>query len=274
MKSILGEFQMNRLNQKHFWTNLLSLYILFVVLSLAGCGNTSTGHGFERLKKTQDTDSKTHISSAEEADVLFSLARSAEKQANFQEAIKLYQVVIQKNPKSGDAFWRMAVCLDKSGNFQKSAAHFRDAIKLMPGNPEIFCDYGYSLALQKRWNNAEMNLKQSIAIQPELKRAHNNLGMVLAQGSKVDEARREFQIGGLSLPDAHWNLAQILISQSRWEEARDEFKKIKSLTPNDASVDRQLASLNRLVGKVELARRGAKSDQSVARASADAIYLK
>ncbi|MFM7319598.1 MAG: tetratricopeptide repeat protein [bacterium] len=247
-----------------------SVAVLGLVIAISGCGNAQNGPGLARLKRNSDTDSKTNISQSQQADVFFSLARAAEKQSNLQEAVKMYQSVLQKNPKSAEAHWRLAICLDKSGNFQKLATHYREAISLMPGNAEIFCDYGYSLALQNRWPDSEMNLKQSIAIRPELQRAHNNL----AHGSKLDEARREFQLGGLSLPDSHWNVAQMLVSQSRWDEARTEFRKIKTLTPKDTEVDRQLASLDRLVNKVELARRSTKTDSEVARASADAYYLK
>jgi len=238
--------------------------------SLIGCGNASREMASADLKsKDRDLGSKTRLSSSEQADVYFSLARSAEKQGNLQEAVRMYQSTLQKQPKSGEAHWRLAVCLDKSGNFQQSAQHYQDALKLMPGNPEIFCDYGYSLALQNRWNESEINLKQSIAIQPQLKRAHNNLGLVLAQGSKLDEARREFQIGGLTLADAHWNLGQMLVSQSRWDEARSEFQKIQAISPDDAQVGREIANLNRLVAKLDSVRRASQNDPALMKVSAN-----
>ena len=234
-----------------------------------GCGNASREMASAELQNKQgEFGSKSKLSTSEQADVYFSLARSAEKQGNLQEAVRLYQSTLQKHPKSGEAHWRLAICLDKSGNFQQSAQHYQDALKLMPGNPEIFCDYGYSLALQNRWNDSEMNLKQSIAIQPQLKRAHNNLGLVLAQGSKLDEARREFQIGGLTLADAHWNLGQMLVSQSRWDEARSEFQRIKAISPDDPLVNREIASLNRLVAKLDSVRKASQLDPSLVKVSA------
>lgn len=252
-----------------------AVMFFFMALSCTGCGNSMKETGQMAFQKSDaEPGTKTRFTAAEQADVFFSLARNAEKQQNLQEAVKMYQATLKQNPKSGEAHWRLAVCLDKSGNFQESARHYQDAVKFMPGNPEIFCDYGYSLALQNRWNESEMNLKQSIAIQPELQRAHNNLGLVLAHGSKLDEARREFQLGGLPAADAHWNLAQTLVSQSRWEEARDEFKRMKTLNPTDKQIDRQLASLNRLVTKVELARRDSKVDSALVKVSADAHRLK
>lgn len=250
--------------------NVRHALIFICLAAFTGCGNASREMASANLQNNSgELGSKSKLSSGEQADVYFSLARSAEKQGNLQEAVRLYQSTLQKQPKSGEAHWRLAICLDKSGNFQQSAQHYQDALKLMPGNPEIFCDYGYSLALQNRWNDSEMNLKQSIAIQPQLKRAHNNLGLVLAQGSKLDEARREFQIGGLSLADAHWNLGQMLVSQSRWDEARSEFQRIKAISPDDPQVNREIASLNRLVAKLDNVRKASQNDTSLVRVSAE-----
>lgn len=254
---------------------LLGSFLVLAILANAGCGKVQQKLGTSKLtSKGDELSRRSNLSSDEKADVYFALGRSAEKQGNLQEAMRLYSATLEKDKKFGDAHWRMAVCLDKSGNFQKSAVHYHEAVKLMPGNPEIFCDYGYSLALQNKWSDSEMNLRQSIAIQPELQRAHNNLGLVLAQGSKLEDARREFQLGGLSLPESHWNLAQMLVSQSRWEEARSEFNSVKTLTPDDPNVAKELVSLNRLVAKVESIRKVAEKDTSLVRVSTDSVKIK
>lgn len=248
--------------------NVLLFIISIGLIQLTGCGGyREHGSGDIQMQQTE-FGSKKRFSSKEHADVYFSLARSAEKQGNLQEAIRLYKATLQKQPKQGEANWRLAICLDKSGNFQESAYHYQSAIKLMPGNPEIFCDYGYSLSLQKKWEESEVNLRQSIAIKPDLKRAHNNLGLVLVQGSNLDEARREFQLGGLNLADAHWNLGQMLVSQSRWGEARTEFEKMKVIAPDDTKIGQELTSLNRLVAKLEQVKNAEKVDNHFAKVSA------
>jgi Flp pilus assembly protein TadD len=248
--------------------NLVLVLITIGSIPFVGCGGYRE-HGTGQIQSQQaEFGSKKHFSAKEHADVYFSLARSAEKQGNLQEAIRLYKATLQKQPKLGEANWRLAICLDKSGNFQESAFHYQSALKLMPGNPEIFCDYGYSLSLQKKWEESEMNLKQSLAIKPDLQRAHNNLGLVLVQGSNLDEARREFQLGGLNLADAHWNLAQMLVSQSRWGEARTEFEKMKAIAPDDASIHKELSSLNRLVAKLDRVQNAGKADSQIQRVAA------
>ncbi len=248
--------------------NAIPLLLSISFIQLTGCGGYRERGTGDIQNQQAEFGSKKHFSAKEHADVYFSLARSAEKQGNLQEAIRLYKATLQKQPKQGEANWRLAICLDKSGNFQESAYHYQSAIKLMPGNPEIFCDYGYSLSLQKKWEESEINLKQSIAIKPDLKRAHNNLGLVLVQGSNLDEARREFQLGGLNLADAHWNLGQMLVSQSRWGEARTEFEKMKVIAPEDTKIGKELMSLNRLVAKLDTIQNSGKADHHLAKASA------
>lgn len=217
-----------------------------------GCG---TGHRDilpgSMLSEDTAATGKSKLNSAQQADVYLSLGRSAESQGNLTEALRMYESAIVKQPKSGLAHWRLAVCLDKSGNFEKSADHYADAIKHLPGDAEIYCDFGYSLLIQERWRDAEMQLKQAIALKPELRRAHNNLGIVLAQGSNLEEARKEFQLGGLAVPDVHWNVAQTLIAQSRWDEARGEFQRVLSINPQNAEVAGALQGLERMVARLD-----------------------
>ena len=113
----------------------------------------------------------------------------------------------------------MAVVHDKQGEFRESAELYRKALELSPGNPDIYCDMGYSLYLQRRWAEAEMNLRQAIALNANLARAHNNLAMVLARDTRVEAALNEFQKGGSDKATSHANVAFVLTTEKRWEDA-------------------------------------------------------
>lgn len=221
-------------------------------LALAGCGS-----GYRELASNglqagdADPMGKAKLNASQQVDVYFTLGRNAEGQNNIQEAVRMYESVLAKQPKSGEAHWRLAICLDKSGNFDKSDSHYAQAIESAPGNPYIFADYGYSLALKGRYREAEQQLRQAIALKPDLQRAHNNLGIVLAQGSKLEESLQHFRLGGSNVVDAHWNLGQTLIAQSRWDEARGEFQHILALNPDDRNAKTEISGLDRLVAKME-----------------------
>ncbi len=243
-----------------------------MVLATAGCGS-----GFREMAGNSlevggaDPAARSNLNANQQAEIYFTLGRNAEGQGNLQEAIRMYQSVLAKVPDSGEAHWRLGICMDKSGNFDKSEHHYTQAIKSLPGNPHIFSDYGYSLSLQSRWRDAEMQLRQAIALKPDLQRAHNNLGIVIAQGSNPAEAVREFQLGGSNVTDAHWNVAQTLIAQSRWGEAKGEFQRILAMNPADQRVQAELQGIDRMVAKLESLKRTADpvtTDNQLMRASA------
>ena len=104
---------------------------------------------------------------------------------------------LKNDPHRADANQRLAVVHDRLGRFQESAGYYAKALAAAPGDAEIFCDKGYSLYLQRRWAEADMCLRQAIALKPRLARAHNNLGLLLARDGKVDEALAEFRAAGL-----------------------------------------------------------------------------
>ena len=53
--------------------------------------------------------------------------------------------------------------IDKASS-ASPAISIAKALKLSPGSPDIYCDMGYSLYLQRRSAEAEMNLRQAIAL--------------------------------------------------------------------------------------------------------------
>ena len=67
-----------------------------------------------------------------------------------------------------------------------------------------------------------MNLRQSIAVSPEHRRAHNNLALLLVRDNRLGEALAEFGKAGSEPVQAHMNLAFALTTNQRWEPARAE----------------------------------------------------
>ena len=78
-----------------------------------------------------------------------------------------YGEAVERDGSRADAYARMAVLHDKQGKFRESAELYRKALSGAPGDPDIFCDMGYSFYLQRRWAEAEMNLRQAIALNRE-----------------------------------------------------------------------------------------------------------
>ncbi len=88
---------------------------------------------------------------------------------------------------------RLGVLYDKQGKFEKAREYYGKALKHRPNDAELLCDIGYSYYLQQNWKESESHLRSAVKIDPQLERAHNNLGLVLARMDQPDAALAAFR---------------------------------------------------------------------------------
>ena len=214
----------------------------------AGCKNSDFFSGRNKQRETP-ADEVQPLSSSRVVDVQLSLARSLEQRGEIDSAIKAYRQVVDKDPKRSVGYWRMAVLNDRKGNVQESEQLYKQALKLDPKNPEIKCDFGYSLYLQRRWAESEVHLHEALALSATHSRAHNNLGLLFAQTDRIDEALIEFRKSGRQEAEARANLAFTLTLNRRWEEAREQYELALDANPDSAAAKSGLEKLTALVAK-------------------------
>jgi superkiller protein 3 len=155
-----------------------------------------------------------------------------EKQGQFAQAMGAYEESVKQDPKRPDAHLRLAILLDQQGKFEVAQEHYKKALALQPGSADIYCCMGYSFYLQQRWGEAEMNLRQALALEPGQCRSHNNLGLVLAQTGKRQEALAEFRKGGCKESEAHANLAFVLALKRDLPDASAEYEHALAADPS------------------------------------------
>jgi Flp pilus assembly protein TadD len=206
----------------------------------------------------QPKGGETTITPAQEADVQVSMGRVAEQQGDLDQATAAYRAALDRDRRRADAYARLAIVNDKQGKFRESADLYHKALALQPGNPDIFCDMGYSFYLQRRWAEAEIALRQAIAVSPEHRRAHNNLALLLVSDSRLDDALAEFTKAGNNPAQAHMNLAFALTVDQRWESARAEYERALALDPSSELAKTRLAELSNLMAKHQPVRDGAR----------------
>lgn len=136
----------------------------------------------------------------------FAHARRLEENGPVEEAIQEYKRLTNEHPSEATPFHRLAVLYDKNGQSEKSARHYLTAMHLAPKDIGILCDYGYSRYLQGDLHLAESTLREVITRDSNMKRAHNNLALVLARQGKDQDAIEAFQDGGATLAQARTNL--------------------------------------------------------------------
>ena len=173
-----------------------------VLGALAGCQTSGTAP-----KVAVERAAPTRLGVKQVADVEIAAARVLEKRGEPAQALAKYREALQRDPSRGDAALRAAVLLDRQGKFDEARAYYDKAWKARPDNADVPCCLGYSLYLQQHYPEAEAMLRKALAMQPDHVRAHNNLGLVLAQTGKPEQALAAFRKGGCSEADARTNIA-------------------------------------------------------------------
>lgn len=216
-----------------------------VTVLMAGCQFA----GFRSDPQESADQGDRPLNGRQVADIQLSLARSLERRGEIEPALDAYRQVVEKDPRRATGYWRMAVLHDRQGKVGESEALYRQALKLDAKNADLLCDYGYSLYLQRRWVESEEKLRQAIAIKPRHPRAHNNLGLVLAQAERSTEALAEFGKAGCDAAQARSNLAFVMTLDRRWDEARQNYQLALDANPDSEIAKTGLANLEALTAK-------------------------
>jgi Tfp pilus assembly protein PilF len=188
------------------------------------------------------------VDATQKADVEMALARSVEEQGQTDQAIAMYLDVVRKDNRRADAYHRLAILHDRKGECKAAEEFYRAALDRDPRNPQVYCDFGYSLYLQRRWDEAETSLRQALTIQPHLARAHNNYGLLLARTGRSDQALVEFRRAGCAEAEARANLALALMLEERMPGAHEQYQLALLADPNSGAARTgmdALQSLNR-----------------------------
>jgi len=209
-----------------------------VVLCLTGCQSwnpfskpsaaPATSPGAQLFAKSEPAKPLTND---QKADVQLTIASSLESEGQFDEAVKIYEGLIKKNPKGAEAYHRLALAYDKKGDSPQAEKYYRLAIERDPKNADLLCDAGYNYYLQCRWPEAEAKFNQALKLNPNLARAHNNLGLVQAHTERHDLALASFQRAGCKAADAHANLGYCLLWDRQNEPAEKQFQLAVRLDP-------------------------------------------
>ncbi|MBS0265739.1 MAG: tetratricopeptide repeat protein [Planctomycetes bacterium] len=223
--------------------------LIGLACSLAGCQFTESFRERSLARKAASGEDSAQLTPRQAADAKISLARSLEQRGETDRALEAYREILDKDSKQWAACWRLAVLSDRRGNIQESEGYYRRALKAESKNADLQCDYGYSLYLQRRWAESEEHLRQAIALKSSHRRAHNNLGMLLAQTERYQESLAEFRKSGCAEAEAEANLAFVLTLNRRWDEAREHYQLALAANPESTSAKTGLEKLEQIVAR-------------------------
>ncbi|MFO0872223.1 MAG: tetratricopeptide repeat protein, partial [Pirellulales bacterium] len=157
-----------------------------------------------------------------------SLARLSERQGKFNDALAVYQKILESDPNNVTAHHRIGAIAVKEGRLADGRQEFERAAALGKPSAELLNDLGYLCYLEQDLPRAESQLRAALSTDPRYKNAHNNLGLVLAEMGRFDEALAEFKLVG-SEAEAYSNLAYIQTKMGQLVDAERNYHKALSL---------------------------------------------
>ena len=251
-----------RIKMKRFETNGARAALMAICcIGFSGCQTTGdwiakrfgSSDEKEKIVRKDPTPQPEpmHLTPEKKARIHLTMARAHERQGNVDRAVALYEEAVTAEPKNVDAHHRLAVLFDKQGHVDKSYGHYRTAMKLAPENASIYSDYGYSCYLQGRMDEAEQHLRRALSLDGRLKRAHNNLGMILARKGDTQRALVEFHRAGCNEGEARVNLALAHLSEGRLDAAHHEMGIAAKLPGVTKETREKMARMTSLVSRVD-----------------------
>lgn len=156
-------------------------------------------------------------------DLYYQAGRVAESNGNVPLAIQHYERGLQEQPKHVPSLVSLARLHDRRDEFQKAEKLYRRAIEAEPDNAIAHNSLGLCLARHDRNEEALVSLRKACQLEPDSKLYHNNLATVLVAMGQVDEAYATLkQVNSEAV--AHYNVGYLLYQSNKNEQARQEFK--------------------------------------------------
>jgi tetratricopeptide (TPR) repeat protein len=206
------------------------------------------------------------------------LAHSCLWSKQYQCVLDVYHQILTLNAESAEADMLAGEALDEMKDKAGATQQFRAAVKADPKEPNVHFGLGYLLwgllqldeAAQEFQAELDNNpdhaqaltyladchmklnkpegaialLERAIRIDASIGLAHLDLGILLGDAGRPDEALRELKIAVNLNPDdesVHWQLARFYQATGRRDEAKAEFEKTKSLQKaSDQTIMRKL----------------------------------
>jgi tetratricopeptide (TPR) repeat protein len=141
----------------------------------------------------------------------------------------------------------------------EAAAAYRRVLALRPDIAEVHNNLGVILKNQGRLDQAVAEYQQALALKPDFVEAYNNLGNVLREQGKLDQAAARYQQAIALKPDyaeAHNNLGIILWQQDKLDQAVAHYQQALALKPDLAEAHNNLGNALRRQGKFDQALAG------------------
>lgn len=165
-----------------------------------------------------------------EADML--AGEAEDEMRNHAAAIEQFRAAVKADPGEPNVHFGLGYLLWTQNQFEEAAREFEAELANVPANAQALAFLADSYMQLNRSDQALPLIQKALKIDPNLARAHLDLGILYADAGHREEAIREFKTAAHLSPDdpaPHWRLARLYQSMGNKAEANLEFQKTSSL---------------------------------------------
>ena len=149
---------------------------------------------------------------------------------------------------------QQAVAAHQEGKLEEAEINYRKVLALNPDHIVAHGNLGSILLKLGRLEEAELSYKKAIKLNPEYSVAHNNLGSLLYDLGRLVQAEESYKKAlefKSDFVEGHYNLATILLNTGRLKEAEESYKKVIELKPEHAEAHHYLGRVQKNLNKLD-----------------------
>jgi protein O-mannosyl-transferase len=170
--------------------------------------------------------------------------------SHWKNGITLFKhaISVTKNPSSSFviAYNNLGHALVSEQRYEEAIIQYRQAIKMNPYYSKAHNNLGHSLSELKRYDEAIEHYQQAINIEAKYAEAYNNLANALGKKGKLKESVAYYNEAirfKSDYAEAHFNLGVTLAQQGRIEKAISQYRNALKINPDFILAHNNLASM-------------------------------
>ena len=165
-----------------------------------------------------------------EADML--AGEAEDEMRNHGAAIEQFRAAVKADPKEPNVHFGLGYLLWTQNQFEEAAEEFQAELANVPEHAEALAFLADSDMQLNRAGEAMPLIQKALKIDPNVPRAHLDLGIIDADAGRREDAIREFKTAARLSPgdpNPHWRLARLYQAIGNKAEASLEFQKTSNL---------------------------------------------
>ncbi len=165
---------------------------------------------------------------------LFNQAHEMLYERKFQEAIQLYEQILQQEPEHQESLHFLGLSYAQMGNIEQALAFLKQANAIKP-EAHLLNNLANAYKKNNQIEEAIAHYLNAIELAPDYAQAHNNLANLYSMQNKYDEAIQHYIKATHAAPDfssAHFNLGLLLLKNNELEAAKTQFTNVLALNPD------------------------------------------